>query len=71
MEVNSYTDIILMILFMLHAWIVVRFCVQHTFRQPENNRPYHLKWLMLVFFLPFIGYLLYLWLTRRYVTEEN
>ncbi|SIN64105.1 hypothetical protein [Chitinophaga niabensis] len=56
---------------MLHLWLVVRFCVQHTFKQSDNPRPYHLKWLILVFFLPFVGYGLYLWLTRGYVTEEN
>ncbi|GEP98765.1 PLDc N-terminal domain-containing protein [Chitinophaga cymbidii] len=55
---------------MIHIWLVVRFCVLHTFRQ-ANNRPYHLKWLMLVFFLPIIGYALYFWLTRRYVPEES
>lgn len=69
MEFN--TDILIAFFMLMHMWIVVRFCVQHTFRQEDNHRPYHLKWLMLVFFLPFIGYPLYLWLTRRYVTEES
>lgn len=60
----------IMLFFLLHMWLVVRFCILHMFRQ-ANNRPYHLKWLMLVFFLPVIGYLLYFWLTRHYVTTDD
>ncbi|MBO9155176.1 hypothetical protein ACFOTA_23400 [Chitinophaga sp. GCM10012297] len=64
-------EIWLTLLFMLHIWIVVRFVVQHTFKQGGNRRPYHLKWLMLVFFLPFVGYGLYLWLTRNYSSPSR
>lgn len=63
------TEIWITLFAMLHIWLVVRFCVSHTFRRAGNTRPYHLKWLILVFFLPFAGYALYLWLTRRYVTR--
>lgn len=66
-------EIWLTLLFMLHIWIVVRFVVQHTFKQGSNRRPrpYHLKWLVLVFFLPFFGYGLYLWLTRNYSSSSR
>ena len=64
-------EIWLTLLFMLHMWIVVRFVVQHTFKRSDNRRPYHLKWLILVFFLPFIGYGLYLWLTRHYSSSSS
>ncbi|AWO00378.1 hypothetical protein DLD77_00980 [Chitinophaga alhagiae] len=67
---NDNAEIWLTLLFMVHIWLVVRFCVLHMFRQ-ANNRPYHLKWLMLVFFLPYLGYGLYFWLTRRYVTKQH
>ncbi|RPE12200.1 hypothetical protein EGT74_01190 [Chitinophaga lutea] len=67
---DNNTEIWITLLFMVHIWLVVRFCILHTFRQ-ANNRPYHLKWLILVFFLPYLGYALYFWLTRRYVTRQQ
>jgi len=45
--------------------------VLHTFKRTDNNRPYHLKWLMLVFFVPFLGYGLYFWLTRKSISENQ
>lgn len=67
---NDTAEIVFMLLALLHMWLVVRFCILHMFREIEN-RPYHLKWLMLVFFLPVIGYGLYFWLTRNYSAGEN
>lgn len=64
-------ELILMIIFLAHLWLVVRFVVLHTFKKPGNNRPYHLKWLILVFFLPFIGYALYFWLTSNKAPENQ
>lgn len=64
-------ELLLMILFLAHLWLVVRFVVIHTFKRTDNNRPYHLKWLMLVFFVPFLGYGLYFWLTRKSISENQ
>ncbi|ATL47922.1 hypothetical protein COR50_12500 [Chitinophaga caeni] len=60
------SEIWLMLAFLVHMWLVSRFVVMHTFKSTDNHRPYHLKWLMLVFFLPYLGYLLYFYITAGY-----
>ncbi|MGX5817396.1 PLDc N-terminal domain-containing protein [Chitinophaga lutea] len=66
---TEHREIWIMLLFIAHMWLVTRFTIRHIFKQSDDRRPYHLKWLMLVFFLPFIGYGLYFWLTRRYTAR--
>ncbi|RAJ05005.1 hypothetical protein LX64_02158 [Chitinophaga skermanii] len=68
---RTNTEWWLTILFMLHIWLVARFVVMNMFRKATNKRPYHLKWLLLVFMLPYLGYFLYFKLTSSYQQESN
>jgi|GEM_PF-6980533 len=56
---------LLAVLFIVHVYLIFRFiALSYKYR---DTSPYwrHFKWLVLVAFLPIIGYCLYYWKLRR------
>jgi len=55
---NSTT--ILEFLLIIHIYLTVRFAVSRVIRRTAETEWYGMKWLLIVFLLPIIGYVMYL-----------